>query len=285
MQIILNADDFGRTPAVNAAVAQAHRQGVLTAASLMVTAEAVDEAVALARTLPELAVGLHLVVIGGKAALPHRQAPHIVAGQGRFSDDPFRAGLRYAFSRTAQQELAREIEAQFERFAATGLPLSHVDGHMHMHMHPTVMKLAVPLAVQYGARGIRVPRDDLWLGLRYDRRQAGTKTLWAIVFGLLACAEMRLIRSYRLAVTDRVYGLMQTGQMSEDYMIWLLHRIRVPTAEIYLHPSTVPLDEPLGPNPGDLAALVSPAVREAIVGQGIRLVTYPTLASNQGEKS
>lgn len=284
MQIILNADDFGRTPAVNAAVVQAHRQGVLTSTSLMVTAEAAGEAVELARTMPELAVGLHLVVVGGKAALSHRQAPHIVDNQGRFSDDPFRAGLRYAFSPTARQELAREIEAQFERFAATGLPLSHVDGHMHMHMHPTVMALLLPLAVQYGAGGIRVPRDDLWLGLRYDRRCAGTKITWAVVFGLLARAQMRLIRSHSLAVADRVYGLMQTGQMSEDYLIWLLRRISVPTAEIYLHPSTVPLGEPLGPNPGDLAALLSPGVREIIARQGIQLTTYPALAHTQGVK-
>jgi hopanoid biosynthesis associated protein HpnK len=284
MQIILNADDFGRTPAINAAVVQAHQQGVLTATSLMAGAEAAEEAVALARTLPELAVGLHLVVVGGKAALSHRQAPHIVDEQGRFSNDPFGAGLRYAFSRTARQELACEMEAQFERFMATGLPLSHVDGHMHMHMHPTVLKLLVPLAVQYGAQGIRVPRDDLRLGLRYDRRHAGTKILWATAFGLLARAQMRFIRSHPLAVTDRVYGLMQTGQMSEEYVIWLLHRINVPTAEIYLHPSTVPLDEPLGPNPGDLAALISPAVRKAIAERGIRLVTYPALAHNQGVK-
>src|SRR3990172_9610287 len=128
MQIILNADDFGRSSAINRAVMLAHREGVLTSASLMVSGDAFEEAVALARAT-----------------------------------------------------LALEMNAQFERFAATGLPLSHVDGHLHMHLHPTVFRLLLPLAEKYGARGLRVTRDDLRLALRYDRGRVVTKVMWAIV--------------------------------------------------------------------------------------------------------
>jgi predicted glycoside hydrolase/deacetylase ChbG (UPF0249 family) len=185
----------------------------------------------------------------------------------------------------AQAELAREMEAQFDRFVATELPFSHVDSHLHMHVNPAVFDLLLPLAVQYGACGLRLPRDDLWLALGYSRRGAGTKVAWAIVFAWLCHRCVRVLgtssgsrpRDRPLAVTHRVYGLMQTGQMQEAYVVRLLHRLQVPTAELYFHPSTVAGNEPLGPNPEDLTALLSPAVRQVIQERNLDLVTYPTL--------
>lgn len=276
-RIILNADDFGRSSGINAAVMRAHREGVLTSASLMVAGDAVEEAVTLAQETPTLAVGLHLVVTGGRTIFPPWEIPHLVDGSGHFPNNPVQVGLRYFLSRTVQEELAREIAAQFERFAATGLPLSHVDGHLHMHVHPTVFNLLLPLAERYGARGLRLPRDDLWLALGYDRRHAGIKVGWAISFGLLCRWCLGRLRNHRLVVTHRVYGLMQTGQMQEAYVVNLLRRLEVPTAELYFHPTSGPESEFMGPNPGDLATLLSPAVRQVIQERGLRLATYPTL--------
>ena len=280
-QVILTADDFGRSPSINAAVMQAHREGVLTSASLMVTGDACGEAVALAHATPTLAVGLHLIVSGGRAALNPWEIPHLVDASGRFPDDPLRLGLRYAFDRTAQQDLAREIAAQFERFAATGLPLSHVDGHQHLHVHPVVFNLLLPLAHQYGAHGVRLPRDDLWLALRYDHRDAGAKIGWALGLGLVCGWCARRARASRLAVADRVYGVLQSGQMDEAYVLKVLRELAAPTAELYFHPSLIEQGEALGPNPGDLATLLSPAVRGVIVERRLRLATYATLVSSQ----
>ena len=277
-QVIFNADDFGRSPAINAAILRAHREGVLTSASLMVTGDACAEAASLARATPTLAVGLHLVVSGGRAALSPQQIPHLVDAGGRFPDDPLRAGVRYAFLRAARQELAREIAAQFERFAATGLPLSHVDGHHHLHVHPVIFNLLLPLAQRYGARGVRVPRDDLWLALRYDRRGAAVKIAWGLALGLVCRWCAWRARSNRLAVVDRVYGVMQSGQMHEAYVVRALRALAAPTAELYFHPSLEASGEALGPNPSDLAALLSPAVRAAIIERRLRLATYATLA-------
>ncbi len=276
--MIFNADDFGRSPAINAAIIRAHREGVLTSASLMVTGDAFAEAVALARATPTLAVGLHLVVSGGRAALSPQQVPHLVDAGGRFAEDPLRAGLRYAFLRAARRELAREIAAQFERFAATGLPLAHVDGHHHLHVHPVIFNLLLPLAQRYGARGVRVPRDDLWLALRYDRRDAATKIAWGLALALVCRWCARRARSNRLAVVDRVYGVMQSGQMREDYVVRALRELTAPTAELYFHPSLEASGEALGPNPDDLAALLSPAIREVIIERKLRPASYATLA-------
>lgn len=275
--MIFNADDFGRSSAINAAVVCAHREGVLTSASLMVTGDAFAEAVSLARATPTLAVGLHLVVSGGRAALSPHQIPHLVDARGRFPDDPLRVGLRYACDRAAQEELAREIAAQFERFAATGLPLSHVNGHHHLHMHPVIFNLLLPLAQRYGAHGVRVPRDDLRLALRYDRRGAAAKIAWSLGLSLVCGWGARRARRGRLTVVDRVYGVMQSGQMHEAYVVTVLRELTAPTAELYFHPSLEASEEALGPNAGDLAALLSPVVREVIVARKLRLATYATL--------
>jgi chitin disaccharide deacetylase len=295
-RIIVTADDFGRSPAINAAVIRAHREGVLTSTSLMVGGDAADEAVALARATPTLSVGLHVVVIGGRATLPPAQIPHLADADGRFSSDPFGAGLRYAFSRAARAELARELRAQFERFAATGLPLSHVDGHAHMHLHPVVWDLVAPLAEQYGAAGIRLPRDELRLALRDARRRAGvaqpqaasngsglvTQIVWAAVFGVLSRWCAGRLRNRNLVVADRVYGLFKTGRMEPAYVEAVLRSLKVPTAELYFHPTTSLQPEPLGPNPGDLETLLSPAVRNVIEEQHLHLTEYANLLRHQG---
>ena len=275
--VILNADDFGRSAGINRAVERAHREGVLTSASLMAAGEAFEEAVYLARGMPALGVGLHLVVVCGKAALPARDIPHLVDAQGRFSNDPLQAGLRYFFSRSAQEQLNREMEAQFERFTATGLPLIHVDGHLHMHLHPSLFDRLLSLAEAYGARGLRLPRDDFGLAIGYNRQSLGTKSAWAIVFAFLCRRAIRRLSGRRLAVAERVYGLMQSGRMEEAYVVRLIRRMYPRHAEIYFHPSTRFEGNPLGPNPGDLATLLSPAVRQALQAGGWRSGTYADL--------
>ena len=277
MRVILNADDFGRSRQINAAIIRAHKEGVLTSASLMMAGEAVEDAVALARQNPELAIGLHVVVINGRSVLPPERIPHLVNNQGFFSNDAVSAGVKYFASPRLQNELAQELSAQFECFSKTGLQLSHVDGHLHMHVHPTVFDRVIDLADQYEAHGIRLPNDDLGLALRYDRSQAFLKSVWALVFGLLRCWGVRRLQGHDLEVADRVYGLMQSGKMEEAYVLRLLRSLNVPSAEIYFHPASLPVGEALGPNPVDLAALLSPTVRQVIKERGLCLSTYGTL--------
>jgi hopanoid biosynthesis associated protein HpnK len=277
IRLICNADDFGHSESVNAGVLRAHRKGVLTSTSLMVAADAAEQAVALATQTPSLAVGLHLVLINGKAVLPHKDIPHLVDANGRFRNDAVRAGIYYFTSRTAQRELLREMVAQFDHFAATGLPLSHCDGHLLMHVHPTVMDLLIPLAEQHGAHGLRLPRDDLRLSLKHSRRSWGLKIVWTLLFGLICRWCSRRLRTHHLAVTDRVYGLLQSGHMDEAYVVDLLKGLNSPTAEIYFHPSEQDGGVAYGPNRADLNTLLSRRVYNVIRERGIQLVTYASL--------
>ena len=264
MRLIINADDFGRSREINRAVIRAHRDGVLTSASLMIAGEAASDAIDLARGYPSLAIGLHLVVVDGPAVLPGKEIPHLVNERGQFPNSPVRLGLRYMFTRAARRELAAEVEAQFNAFAASGLPLSHVDGHQHMHMHPVVFDLLLPLARRFGARGIRVVRDDLSAALHHDRSHAMGKVLATLVFGLLRRRCRRRLGGSGMASAGRTYGFLQSGNMSEAYVLSLLPQIKNQLSEIYFHPTEGERLDLLGPNPSDLSTLLSRAVKASV---------------------
>ncbi|HET8585835.1 MAG TPA: hopanoid biosynthesis-associated protein HpnK, partial [Casimicrobiaceae bacterium] len=137
-KLIVTADDFGAAREVNEAVELAHTKGILTAASLMMSGDAVDDAIARARRLPTLRVGLHLVLVDGKPVLPPAAIPALVDRDGRFPRDLVRAGVNLFLRPDARRQLAAEIAAQFDAFAATGLALDHVNAHHHFHLHPSV---------------------------------------------------------------------------------------------------------------------------------------------------
>ncbi len=282
--LIINGDDFGYSEAVNRAIVQAHRQGVLTSASLMVNESAAPEAVELAKANPGLAVGLHLVLVLGKAALPHTEIPHITNAEGRFTDSSFNAGINYYFSATARQELRREMRAQFESFVATGLSFSHVDGHTHLHQHPVIFDELIRLCEEFGVRRVRVVKGEMRLSLSLDRKHLPIKLVWGTVFNLLGRWCERRLAERGFIQPQKVYGLLQSGDMNESYLLELLERMESTTSEIYAHPLAFDADENAKlENPGgerELQALTSARVRQAIEAAGFGLATYESLAQS-----
>jgi len=221
-QLIITADDFGASPQVNEAVEIAHREGILTAASLMVSAPAAADAVARARTMPKLRVGLHLTLVDDRPTLPPAQIPGLVDRNGMFRSDMARAGAAMFFRPNVRKQLAAEIEAQFKAFAATGLTLDHVNTHKHFHLHPTIASLMMRIGKRYGMNATRVPFET-----------SNPLAMW-------------LRRSYRakgMGVADRVYGLKWSGAMTKDRLGAILAALPDGLSEIYMHPAT-------GPYPG-----------------------------------
>jgi chitin disaccharide deacetylase len=268
--IIITGDDFGSSRGVNQAIIQAHCEGILTSASLMVTGEAFEEAVLLAHQHRRLAVGLHLVLIDGKAALPPGEVAHLTDGEGRFPSDPFVAGGRGHVSPAAVRQVHREIRAQLEKFRRTGLTLSHVDGHQHMHLTPAALTGLIRLAPEFKIRAVRVPSEELGLAIRIDRRALLEKIKLSAMFGMLRPYAMRRLRSAGIRFPDRVYGLLQNGRVTEGYLLKLVPKIRADRVELYSHPAAEGSTD-------QLTALVSGSVRKALDSQGFRLTTYHEL--------
>lgn len=269
--LIVTADDFGFSRGVNQAIVRAHREGIVTAASLMVTGDAAEEAVELARANPSLSVGLHLVLVSGRSALAPSEIPKLVDGRGRFRAGPVAFGLRLQFDRGAREQVRREIREQLTLYRKTGLKLSHVDGHLHMHMHPVVLAILAGVSRELGIPAIRLPSEQLSFNLAFDRHAVLRKLAWSWIFARLRAHGERLLRPAGIAFADRVYGLLQTGRVTEAYWLDLLPRLSAPVTEIYCHPD-------LGPNgagPEEFAAVLSPRVRQAVAEAGLTLSGHP----------
>ena len=269
-RLVVNADDFGRSASINQAVIRAHREGVLTTASLMVNEPAREEAVALARANPRLGVGLHLTLLCGRAALSRAAIPGLADSEGKFSEHPAGAGFRYYFRRELRGQLRAEIHAQFERFRATGLPLDHVNGHLHMHLHPTVFDILMEDAAQLGIERLRVTSDPFGLNLGLARGHLGNRAIHAIIFNRLGARARPALQRRGIRHTDRVFGLLQNARVDEAYVLRLLACLPAGDSELYSHPS---LDE----FKHEFDALISPRVRAAIEELGVGLIRYRDL--------
>jgi len=283
-RLIVTADDFGLAVPVNEAVQLGHLNGILTSASLMVTASAAADAAERARRLPRLGVGLHLVLLDGRPALPAEQIPDLVGPDGRFSRDPFRLAVRIFFSSRAQSQAEAEIRAQLTAFRATGLRLDHVDGHHHFHLHPTVQAILVRLAREFAIAAIRVPHEPATVRRHHPTGRRMRDWLAAFpVRGRTAAMKQRLARA-GIRFNDAILGLADSGRFEVTRMRELLAALPDGVTELYVHPATRrwgdhdPLPDSYRPE-AELAALVDPSVRAVVEASGAALATFGDLAT------
>lgn len=269
-RLIVNADDFGRSQSINHAVVQAHRDGILTTASLMVNEPSCPEAVAMARENPRLGVGLHLVLLCGQSALPSSRVPGLVNASGAFTENPVAAGMRYFFQRELRSQIKAELAEQFARFRATGLQLDHVNGHLHMHLHPIVFDILAEHAREWGITHMRLTRDAFRLNARLERGHWLYRISHAFIYSLLARRSKPVFQRLNLRHTSVVFGLLQNARVNETYVRNLLPHLPAGDSELYSHPS---LDE----FKNEFDALVSPAVKNLVKQERIDLIRYQDL--------
>jgi hopanoid biosynthesis associated protein HpnK len=272
---IFCADDFGLSLSVNEGIERAHRDGVLSTASLMVAGEAAGDAIRRAKQLPDLRVGLHLVAVEGPAVLPYKDLPKLLDAAGNFPPDQAALGRRYTFSPAARRQLAAEVAAQYRAFAASGLTLDHANAHKHMHLHPYVGRLLIELGLPHRLRAIRIPAEPAAtmaaLGLPPS---AGARALlgWT-----------RLLRAQAnragLLTNDNVFGLAWSGHMTTARLLRLVACLPSGLNEIYFHPAAGrdPLLDRLMPDyehEAELEALTSPRLRQALEREAVVQTSY-----------
>lgn len=282
--LIVNADDFGRSPQVNAAVLLAHRSGALTSASLMVAEPAAQDAAAAARDVPLLDVGLHVAACNGRSVLPARQIPGLVDGSGRFPVSEVQAGLRYALRPALRPQLQDEFRAQIERHLKWVGYLNHINGHHNLHLHPTLIEILTRLAAEYRVPCLRLVREPVLTSLSLSRDHGARKLRDHLIFTCLAARARRKMRKLKLRSNDCLFGFHQTGRLTEAYVLGALARLpedRV--TEFYFHPAMeVNGRPPMWPSQAiETGILTSPAVRAAIARHGIRLMTFRELAGGK----
>jgi hopanoid biosynthesis associated protein HpnK len=269
-RLIVNADDFGRSSAINEAIIRAHREGILTSASLMVNEPACDEAVALARENPRLAVGLHLSLGMGRSALPPEEIPGLVNADGLFPSNPVRLGWRYFAKPSLRGQLYREVAAQFKKFRATNLRMDHVNGHLHLHMQPVVFRMLADNAGKWGITHMRLTREPLRPGFKAAGNGRMLKMLEILMLSWLARRQRRILQRIGIRHTQAVFGQWRDGRVDEDYLLRLLPLLPLGDSELYSHPSMSEFKH-------EFDALISPRVRELAERLGIHLIRYRDL--------
>lgn len=269
-RLVVTADDFGASAEVNDAVLETHAHGILTAASLMVAAPFATDAVVRAKSVPSLRVGLHLVLVEGKPVLPAAQVPDLVDGRGHFRTDMARAGAAMFFLPSVKKQLAAEIAAQFEAFAATGLALDHVNAHKHFHLHPTIASLMLSIGRDFGLKAARVPLEPAATLARIE--PYGGSAVAALTRPFAQGLRRRFAKA-GIATPDAVFGLAWSGAMTGPRLKGILEHLPEGLSEIYLHPATgaYPGSAPGYAYAEERAALLDQAVIAATQGGDIRL--------------
>ena len=285
-QLILNADDFGMTLGVNEGIIRAHREGILTSATLMANGEAFDDAVERARANKELGVGCHLVLVGGKCVATKDSVASLVDAGGNLPDSLplFVAKISSGIIRT--EEIERELRAQIGKVRAAGIEPTHLDTHKHTHAHPRVMEALGKVAKECGIARVRKPIENLRDS--WETSQAGGQ---GVSMQILAAGAVRAIapqftaisRRYGLLSPDHFLGLAMTGQLGPTVLRGVIGTVVDGTTEIMLHPGICDADLARSGSrlqkqrEDELQGLLDPGVRSAVTERGIRLISYREL--------
>ena len=289
-RLIINADDFGLTVGVNRAVVEAHQRGVVTSATIMANAGAVEDAVARARQAG-LNVGCHVVLIDGAPRLARRDVSSLVVADGagaRFRDGWLVFAARALRKRLNEDQIAAEVEAQIRKIQQTGLRVTHLDSHKHVHLLPPVLEPMLRAARACGVRAVRNPFAPLKpLAMAHLARRP---RLWA------RYSEVRLLRRFSaefrktvadagMITTDGTFGIVVTGALDEKLFAAIVGSLPEGTWELVCHPGYC--DEELRSvrtrlresREQELHVLTSAAVRQAIQAAGVQLISYAELES------
>jgi chitin disaccharide deacetylase len=257
-QLIVNADDFGFTRDVNAGIVHAHREGILTATTLMANGEAFDDAVRLAQDNPTLDIGCHLVLVQGTSLV---------------SGEPLPRNWKEVLLRLATGHLQpyRELRPQVERILAAGIRPTHLDSHKHTHVLPNVFRAVLRLAEEFRIPWIRLPMDR-------TTRRIGP------VLGSLDPLYRSAAVGRRVCFTDHFLGFRLTGSLEEASLSAALNEVQDGTTELMCHPGMLTAELQGAPTRlkesrvRELEALTSPRVRRVMDARSIRLATFADLS-------
>jgi chitin disaccharide deacetylase len=285
-QLILNADDFGMTLGVNEGIIRAHREGILTSATLMANGAAFDDAVERARANKELGVGCHLVLVGGKCVATKDSVASLVDASGNLPDSLPLFVAKISSGIIRAEEIERELRAQIGRVRAAGIEPTHLDTHKHTHAHPRVMEALGKVAKECGIARVRKPIENLrdsWETSLAGGQGVSMQILAAGAVRAIAPQFTAISRRYGLLSPDHFLGLAMTGQLGPTVLRGVIGTVVDGTTEIMLHPGICDADLARSGSrlqkqrEDELQGLLDPGVRSAVTERGIRLISYREL--------
>jgi predicted glycoside hydrolase/deacetylase ChbG (UPF0249 family) len=288
--LIVNADDLGWTEGVNRGIAEAHRNGIVTSASLLANGRALGSGVELARTTPGLGVGVHLNLSDGEPVAGRELVATLLNERGELEGRPEGLLLRLARRSILLEEVEREWDAQIQKVRDSGIEPTHLDGHKHVQMLPGLFEIALRLAKRHGIRAVRVSHEEssLRAALSAGAKQKGTVVMKQGVqargLKLLAPDAREQADRAGIATADYFCGIAQTGELTREGVLRLMEILPEGTTELMCHPGYV--DRELENSATRLQAsrqaeveiLTDTGIRNLVASQGIRLIDYGFVA-------
>ncbi|WP_293686661.1 ChbG/HpnK family deacetylase [uncultured Phascolarctobacterium sp.] len=234
-QLIVNADDFGLHPLINAGIIKGHQEGFITSTSLMPSAPCWQEAVRLAKENPLLGIGVHLTLVGGvPSVLPKEKVSSLLDDDGLFLPDYVAFAKRYYGGAVKRSELEAELRAQLERALSCGVNITHIDSHQHTHVLPGINSLVLKLSNEYNIIRVRIPKEGYFFTGGF---QTGVGRLIGRS-GLSFCADMAALRADSLGLRhpQHFYGMLAGGHLNAQLIANILCQLPEGVSEIMTHP-------------------------------------------------
>lgn len=277
-KLLVNADDFGLSTAINAGILESHVNGIVRSTSIVASGEAFDEAVAQSRSHPSLGIGIHLTLVK-ECAVSRPSAILTLAPDGMLPGSYGALIKGVATRRISLRDIEHEFRAQIEKCLAAGLKLSHLDSHQHTHTFPPIFVLVVRLANQYSIPGIRIPRAVPKLGDRFADRFVAK-----CVLCLFAHADAALVPRHNCITTRRFAGLFESGHLTEEAALRIIGKLKGGATELACHPGrpddSVKYASWNQRRQVELATLTSRRVKDTVTRLGIELIDYRQLCSD-----
>ena len=236
MRLRINADDFGLADGMNKGILEGYINGVIMSTSLVVSGASFEKAIKIARDNPGLEVGLHLTLIEEKSVLPKENIPTLVGKDGSFCDSLGKFLIRYFSGTISKLDLKKEIEAQFGKFISTGLKISHVDSHKHLHMLPGILDIVLDVSKRYGVKRIRFPYEPVGFRNMFRPKKFG-RNLVQMGLNMSCYAAKRKIKAGGIDITDRFFGFSESGRLSLGSVLKEIDLSKHSSIEIMCHPA------------------------------------------------
>ncbi len=288
--LIVNADDLGWTEGVNRGIAEAHRNGIVTSASLLANGAAFESGVELARTMPALGVGVHLNLSDGEPVAPRELVTSLLNERGELEGRPESLLLRLARRSVLLEEVEREWDAQIQKVRDFEIQPTHLDGHRHVQMLPGLFEIALRLAKRHGIAAVRISHEEssLRVALSTGAKQKGSVVMRQGVqargLKLLAPDAREQAERAGIATADYFCGIAQTGELTREGILRLLEILPEGTTELMCHPGYADADlaksgtRLQASRQTELEILTDTGVRNLVASQGIRLIDYAFVA-------
>jgi len=284
-QLIVNADDFGLHENINLGIIEGHIKGCITSTSIMAGAPAFEHAVAVAADHPQLGIGVHLTLVGGLPIAEPSSIPSLVDGEGMLYTSYPAFLKKFCLGDIRLVDMHRELTGQVKKILSTGLKITHLDSHQHMHVVPGILDIVLSIAKEFNIQAMRIPAESLvFLG---GFKPGAGRVIGRFGLSTLAGLARFKARQAGLAAPDYFYGMLAGGSMEERLLLNIINNLSAGITEVMVHPG---IDEAALNSifnwqyhwQQELQAVTSCQVASRLQQENIELVSFARLSNSKG---